>query len=151
MMCRRSRAARVGMLATLVVLILLAAGVRPVLALDPSQPLRQYGQQLWQTENGLPQNAVHAILQTKDGYLWLATDGGLVRFDGVDFTLFDRRSTPQMRSNLIGSLAETADGSLWAATADGLLQRNRGTLRLLGSANGLPAGPIAGVLPAGKD
>ncbi|MGA9718413.1 MAG: two-component regulator propeller domain-containing protein, partial [Acidobacteriaceae bacterium] len=110
-----------------------------------------YGQQLWQTDNGLPQNAVHAILQTTDGYLWLATDGGLVRFNGVDFTLFDRRSTPQIRSNLIGALAETADGTLWAATADGLLRRNRGSLQMLGAVNGLPAGPIAGVLPAGND
>jgi signal transduction histidine kinase/ligand-binding sensor domain-containing protein len=151
MMCRHSRAARLGVRATLMALIWLTAGIRPLLALDPSQPLRQYGQQLWQTDNGLPQNAVHAILQTKDGYLWLATDGGLVRFDGIDFTLFDRRSAPQMRSNLIGSLAKTADDTLWAATADGLLQRKRGALRLLGSANGLPAGPIAGVLPAGKD
>ncbi len=147
MMCRRRGRA----LAALVVLILLIAGARPLLALDPSQPLRQYGQQLWQTDNGLPQNAVHAVLQTSDGYLWLATDGGLVRFDGVDFTLFDRRSTPQMRSNLIGALAETADGTLWAATADGLLRRNRGSLQMLGTANGLPAGPIAGVLPAGND
>ena len=130
---------------------MLAAGACPLLALDPSQPLRQYGQQLWQTDNGLPQNAVHAILQTSDGYLWLATDGGLVRFDGMDFTLFDRRSTPQIRSNLIGALAETADGTLWAATADGLLRRNRGSLQMLGAPNGLPAGPMAGVLAAGKD
>lgn len=121
----------------------------PARALDPAQPLRQFGQQLWQTDNGLPQNAVHAIHQTRDGYLWLATDGGLVRFDGIDFTLFDRHSTPALRSNLIGSLAETADGNLWAATADGLVRRNAGTLQVLGSASGLPAGPIAGVIPAG--
>jgi signal transduction histidine kinase/ligand-binding sensor domain-containing protein len=146
MMCRR----RGRTLAALAVLILLTAGGPPLLALDPAQPLRQYGQQLWQTDNGLPQNAVHAIHQTSDGYLWLATDGGLVRFDGVDFTLFDRRSTPQMRSNLIGALAETADGTLWAATADGVLRRNRGSLQMLGVANGLPVGPIVGVLPAGN-
>jgi signal transduction histidine kinase/ligand-binding sensor domain-containing protein len=136
--------------AALLVLTLLGIAVPPARALDPSQQLRQYGQQLWQTDNGLPQNAVHAIHQTQDGYLWLATDGGLVRFDGVDFTLFDRRSNPAMRSNLIGALAETADGSLWAATADGLLRRNHGSLTMLGPANGLPAGPIVGVLPAEK-
>ena len=151
MMCRHSRAARLGVRATIMALIWLAAGIRPLLAVDPSQPLRQYGQQLWQTDNGLPQNAVHAILQTSDGYLWLATDGGLVRFDGVEFTVFDRRSTPQMRSNLIAALAETADGTLWAATADGLLRRKHGTLQMFGAANGLPSGPIAGVLPADKD
>jgi ligand-binding sensor domain-containing protein/signal transduction histidine kinase len=146
MKCRRRVTTAAALLA-----FSLAICVRPLRALDPGQPLRQYGQQLWQTDNGLPQNAVHAIHQTHDGYLWLATDGGLVRFDGIDFTLFDRRSTPQMRSNLIGALAETADGSLWAATADGLLRRDGGSLRVLGPQNGLPAGPIAGVLPADKN
>ncbi len=43
----------------------------------------------WTTENGLPQNSVNDILQTRDGYLWLATHGGLVRFDGVRFVVFD--------------------------------------------------------------
>jgi ligand-binding sensor domain-containing protein/signal transduction histidine kinase len=146
MMCQACRLS-----AALLAFILLAAAIQPLRALDPAEPLRQYGQQLWQTDNGLPQNAVHAIHQTRDGYLWLATDGGLVRFDGIDFTLFDRRSSPQMRSNLIAALAETNDGTLWAATADGLLRRNRGSLRVLGPQNGLPSGPIAGVLPADKN
>src|SRR5215470_1483526 len=43
----------------------------------------------WTTENGLPQNSINDILQTQDGYLWLATNGGLVRFDGVRFVVFD--------------------------------------------------------------
>src|ERR1700761_6356313 len=150
MMGLRLSAARLRVPAALLVLLSLASGALPLHALDPAQPLRQYGQQLWQTDNGLPQNTVHAIRQTRDGYLWLATDGGLVRFDGIDFTLFDRRSTPELRSNLIGALTETSDGTLWAATADGLLRRNQGSLQVLGAANGLPAGPIAGVIPAGN-
>jgi ligand-binding sensor domain-containing protein/signal transduction histidine kinase len=149
MMSRRLRALRLSTPAALLALLVLTCGPRPMRALDPAQPLRQYGQQLWQTDNGLPQNTVHAIRQTRDGYLWLATDGGLVRFDGIDFTLFDRHSTPQLRSNLIGALTETADGTLWAATADGLLRRSQGSLEVLGSPNGLPGGPIAGVVPAG--
>ena len=149
MMRRRLRTARLPAPAVLAALLSLLLGAPPLHALDPAQSLRQYGQQLWQTDNGLPQNTVHAIRQTRDGYLWLATDGGLVRFDGIDFTLFDRRSTPQLRSNLISALTETADGTLWVATADGLLRRNQGSLELLGAANGLPSGPIAGVVPAG--
>ena len=43
----------------------------------------------WTTENGLPQNSINDILQTRDGYLWLATNGGLVRFDGARFVVFD--------------------------------------------------------------
>jgi ligand-binding sensor domain-containing protein len=150
MMGLRLSAARLRVPAALLALLSLASATPALHALDPAQSLRQYGQELWQTDNGLPQNTVHAICQTRDGYLWLATDGGLVRFDGVDFTLFDRRSTPELRSNLIGALTETSDGTLWAATADGLLRRNQGSLQVLGAANGLPAGPIAGVIPAGN-
>ncbi len=135
----------------LLAFVSLILSLLPARALDPAQPLRQYGQQLWQTDNGLPQNTVHAIRQTRDGYIWLATDGGLVRFDGVDFTLFDKRSAPAMRSNLIGALAETGDGTLWAATADGLLRRSQGSLQTLGAANGLPSGPIADVVAADRD
>ena len=149
MMRRRLRTARLPAPAVLATLLSLVFGAPPLHALDPAQSLRQYGQQLWQTDNGLPQNTVHAIRQTRDGYLWLATDGGLVRFDGIDFTLFDRRSTPQLRSNLISALTETADGTLWVATADGLLRRNQGSLEVLGASNGLPPGSIAGVVPAG--
>ncbi len=141
--------ARLRVPATLVALTALLSAAPPLLALDPAQPLRQYGQQLWQTDNGLPQNTVHAIRQTQDGYLWLSTDGGLVRFDGVDFTLFDRRSKPELRSNLMGALAETADGTLWVATADGLIRRSQRSLQGLGAANGLPEGPVSGVIPAG--
>ena len=127
-------------------LLLSLLAVRPSHALDPQQSLRQYGQQQWQTDDGLPQNTVHAIHQTKDGYLWLATDGGLVRFDGQEFTVFDRQNAPMLRSNLIGALAETEDGVLWAATADGLIRRSNGALRRFGAAEGLPAGPITNVL-----
>jgi ligand-binding sensor domain-containing protein len=154
MMRLRLNAARLRVPAALVALMSLLSGAPPLHALNPTLALRQYGQQLWQTDNGLPQNTVHAIRQTKDGYLWLSTDGGLVRFDGIDFTLFDKRSTPELRSNLIGALTETADGTLWAATADGLVRRDvrrsQGGLEILGVADGLPPGPIAGVIPAGS-
>ena len=114
-------------------------------ALNPAQSLRQYGQQLWQTDNGLPQHTVHAIRQTRDGYLWLATDAGLVRFDGTDFAIFDRHSAPALRSNLIAALEETQDGALWAATADGLLRHSQRALRVFGVKDGLPPGRITGV------
>ncbi len=117
-------------------------------ALDPGRPLRQLGQQNWQTDSGLPQNTVHAILQSRDGFLWLATEGGLVRFDGVDFTLFDQRSTPALRSNLFFSLAQDAQGSLWAATAEGLLQVQPGHMRLFTTQDGLPSDAVLSVLPS---
>jgi ligand-binding sensor domain-containing protein len=54
----------------------------------------------------LPQNTVFAIAQTRDGYVWLATQEGLVRFDGIRFTVFDKRNTPQIKENNIQALCE---------------------------------------------
>src|ERR1700741_126652 len=79
---------------------------------DPS-PLRPHARQTWQTAEGLPQNSVGDIVQTRDGYLWFATAEGLVRFDGVRFTVFDRTSTPALPSGNIDSLTVAADGALW--------------------------------------
>src|SRR5262245_57608165 len=67
-------------------------------AVDP------YVQTVWTTEDGLPQNSVNAIVQSRDGYLWLATFGGLARFDGVRFTIFNSANTPGLKSNRITAL-----------------------------------------------
>ncbi len=56
---------------------------------DPAKRITQYVHDVWQTENGLPANDVQAIVHARDGFLWLATRGGLVRFDGVSFRVFD--------------------------------------------------------------
>src|SRR5581483_9106971 len=70
----------------------------------------------WQTDEGLPQNSVTAIVQTRDGYLWLATQEGLARFDGMRFTVFDKRNTPALAENNIQALYEQRDGTLWVGT-----------------------------------
>jgi ligand-binding sensor domain-containing protein len=75
-------------------------------------PLRHYLQQNWQTAEGLPQNSVRTIAQTAEGYLWLGTAEGLVRFDGHRITVYDRTSTPALPSGNIHSLAVAADGAL---------------------------------------
>ncbi len=67
----------------------------------------------WKTDNGLPDNAVTAVVQTHDGYLWIGTYGGLVRFDGVHFTVFNSASTPGLQSDRVTSLYEDAHGALW--------------------------------------
>ncbi|HEY0795015.1 MAG TPA: two-component regulator propeller domain-containing protein [Acidisarcina sp.] len=107
-------------------------------ALDPHLALTQYGRQSWQTDNGLPQNTVRSVLQTRDGYLWLATDSGLVRFDGVRFVVFDKQSPSKLRSNSINSLFEDRDGSLWISTADGLTRRRGTEFKTFTTAEGLP-------------
>jgi ligand-binding sensor domain-containing protein/signal transduction histidine kinase len=92
----------------------------------------------WTTENGLPQNSVNDILQTRDGYLWLATHGGLVRFDGMRFVIFDR-STQGIESQRVRALHEDRQGALWAATEDGMLIRYRnGRFVTYTSKDGLP-------------
>jgi ligand-binding sensor domain-containing protein/signal transduction histidine kinase len=104
-----------------VLTILAAPSCGRARALTAAKPLREYGRQTWQTESGLPQNTVHAVLQTRDGFLWIATEGGLVRFDGQDLLTFDTTNLPQLHSNLISDLAEDDRGVLWVATSDGLL------------------------------
>jgi len=91
----------------------------PAQALEPSKALTQYVQEVWQQEECLPENDVTAIIQTRDGYIWLGTEEGLVRFDGVRFTVFDRSNTPRLTSPYITSLLEGRDGSLWIGTSPG--------------------------------
>src|SRR5438309_6317254 len=97
-----------------------AIAVPGVFALDPAQPVVQYGHQTWRTETGLPQNSVHAIVQSHDGFIWLGTEGGLVRFDGTQFVVYDLHNTPQLGSNSIRSIVEDGDKALWVGTASGL-------------------------------
>src|SRR5690242_11016078 len=76
----------------------------------------EYSQRVWRSEDGLPQNRVQAVAQTHEGYLWIGTSGGLVRFDGVRFVVFDRSNTPALREDSILSLCPAKDGSLWIGT-----------------------------------
>jgi ligand-binding sensor domain-containing protein len=64
-----------------------------VVGLDPQKRLTQYILEVWREDQGLPQNAVQTILQTRDGYLWFGSQEGVVRFDGVRFTVFDKQHT----------------------------------------------------------
>ena len=118
--------------------LLLLAG-RKAAALDPHYPLPHYGYQAWQTDDGLPQNTVHAVLQTLDGYLWFATEDGLVRFDGAQFTVFDKKSTPQLGSDLIYSLFQDRQGALWISTSGGLTRFENGEFKRFSTDEGLPA------------
>ena len=78
-----------------------------------------YFTRTWQVEQGLPQNKVTAVVQTRDGYLWVGTYNGLARFNGVHFTVFNDDNTPELRSRHITSLMEAADGTLWIGTESG--------------------------------
>jgi ligand-binding sensor domain-containing protein len=99
----------------------LFAIARPAHALDPHLAVSQYVFDNWQIQQGLPQNSVEGLARTPDGYLWLASHEGLVRFDGVRFTVFDRGNTPQLRTRVITKLHVDADGRLWVGTRVGVL------------------------------
>jgi signal transduction histidine kinase/ligand-binding sensor domain-containing protein len=77
----------------------------------------------WTTGDDLPQGVVYAIYQTRDGYIWITTLGGLVRYDGVEMTVFDRATTPGIRSNRFTTLLEDATGTMWIGTDDGFVTR----------------------------
>lgn len=90
-----------------------------VFALDPHKAITQYIQDVWLKEQGLPQNSVLNVLQTSDGYLWLGTEEGLARFDGVRFQIFDKSNTPQFTNNYIFALYEDSKSNLWIGTYGG--------------------------------
>jgi signal transduction histidine kinase/ligand-binding sensor domain-containing protein len=119
------------------------------LALEPSTPLANYGRQTWVMENGLPQNTVQALVQTRDGFVWLGTEVGLVRFDGNGFQVFDRNSSPALPGNDVRCLFETNDGALWIGTSEGLARWKDGSLTAFTTKDGLPGNGIRGMAEAG--
>jgi len=114
-------------------------------ALEPATPLASYGRQSWVMENGLPQNTVQALTQTRDGFIWLGTEAGLVRFDGNGFALFDRNSNPALPGNDVRCLLEMPDGALWIGTSEGLARWKDGAVTAFSTANGLPGSRIRGL------
>jgi ligand-binding sensor domain-containing protein len=97
---------------------------------------------VWTTEEGLPQGSVRAIAQTADGYLWLATLDGLVRFDGVRMTVLTSADAP-LPSNRLTALQVDRQGALWIGTEDaGIVKKTAAGFRTYGPASGLPPGPV---------
>ncbi len=93
----------------------------------------------WQTEDGLPQDSVNAIVQTRDGFLWVGTGAGLARFDGVRFRKFGLQDG--LHSVWITALAEDWEGALWAGTSGGGVSRwKNGRFTSFGVAEGFPSG-----------
>lgn len=102
--------------------------------------------QTWQTEDGLPQNHITSVVQTRDGYLWLGTYNGLARFDGVRFVVFNAANTPGLSSSRVTSLCEDTNGVLWLGHDAGELTRMRGgRFEPVPVAAKWPGGGIAGI------
>ncbi|HLT47073.1 MAG TPA: two-component regulator propeller domain-containing protein [Rubricoccaceae bacterium] len=99
-----------------------------------------YVHEAWTIWDGLPVNSVTDLLQSRDGYLWLTTFDGLVRFDGVRFTVFDGGNVAALPSSRFVEVTEARDGSLWLRTEQlHLLRYHEGQFTLYGPAQGLPS------------
>jgi len=125
--------------------VLLLASALPLLASLLIVPVHaqskppQYVTRVWHTEEGLPQNSVNAMLQDHRGYIWIGTFGGLARFDGERFTVFDSANTPGFGSDQISSLYESRSGALWIGTVDGgLIRLQDGVATTYTERDGLP-------------
>ncbi|UCH95579.1 MAG: response regulator [Candidatus Aminicenantes bacterium] len=92
-------------------------------ALDPKKKITEYIHDVWEIQQGLPENSVYHIIQSQIGYIWLATEEGLVRFDGVDFKVFDKRNVEQLSTNSIYAICEDEEENIWIGTNGGGLIR----------------------------
>ena len=101
----------------------LAAAQAVAPGLDPQRPISQYLHDVWTIDQGLPQNGVLAIAQGRDGYLWLGTEAGLVRFDGVTFTTFTTANTSGLKDNYVSAAMVDSSGDILVGTWVGGVSR----------------------------
>ena len=120
------------------VLLLLALSLRLLYASTPDHTPLAFAERTWGMQDGLPEQVVQAFAQTSDRYLWIGTTGGLLRFDGARFVLYNRENTPAFADNNIFCLMVSRDNTLWIGTEGGGLIRYRyGGFRAFSSADGL--------------
>jgi ligand-binding sensor domain-containing protein len=101
---------------------------RGALALDPSLEINQYAHVAWSVRDGFARGEINAITQTSDGYLWLGTEFGLLRFDGVRAVPWQPPPHQHLPSTVVFSLLTTQDGTLWIGTQKGLATWKEGRL-----------------------
>jgi signal transduction histidine kinase/ligand-binding sensor domain-containing protein len=111
-----------------------------------SRPEDQFAIETWKTENGLPQDIATALVQTRAGYIWIATYSGVARFDGLRFTVFDSANTPGLCNSRITSLFEDRHGSLWIGHDTGEISNFfDGVFRPVYIRTGWSGGTISGI------
>jgi len=117
----RIRGAAAGFARSLLLLVLL-----PLAVLAGEKPISAFHREVWTTRHGLPHNQVNTIAQTPDGYLWLGTWEGLVRYNGREFDVLDRANTPALQDNAIRSLKIGPGGAVVIGTSRGGVTIKRG-------------------------
>ncbi|HEV2987576.1 MAG TPA: two-component regulator propeller domain-containing protein [Candidatus Angelobacter sp.] len=123
---------------------------RSASGLDPHKLASQHTHTSWSAKDGIP-GPVRAIAQTPDGYLWLGTEAGLYRFDGIHFLSWESSFGEQLLSSTVWALHVARDGSLWIGFASGgISQLRQGRLRNYSPAEGVPSGGIASIVEDGN-
>jgi signal transduction histidine kinase/ligand-binding sensor domain-containing protein len=112
----------------LAVFFLLLFAATPALAVDPGERITQYAHSAWRTREGVFEGTPEVITQTSDGYLWIGTNIGLVRFDGTHFTPWNFQNGQRLSDPRVFSLAGGKDGSLWIGTGYGIERLRNGAL-----------------------
>src|SRR5262249_18062466 len=113
-------------LVLLCVPLLVCGSLTSAHAIEPSRAIAQYIRERWGPDRGFPGEEVRAITQTSDGYLWIGTDRGLVRFDGLSFRLVSGSDARSIEAVGVLGLAADADGGLWIRVQGRRLLRYRG-------------------------
>lgn len=110
---------------TFLVLSIMMASTITLRGIDPAKPSNHYQLNIFTSENGLPMNSVISLAQTPDGFIWIGTETGLVRFDGITFELYNRKNLPLMTNELIRTLLVDRSGTLWIGIRGGGVLRFR--------------------------
>ncbi len=118
--------------------LLCVAGIAS--ALDTGRMLGQFSYRTFSTADGLPQSSVYSIAETADGYLWLATQRGLVRFDGVRFTVFKQATVETFPHNWVSSILPAENGLLLGTVGGGIVRMAKGQSESLPPGDLLPNG-----------
>ena len=104
-------------------------GAAPAFALDPGKAFHHYVRNIWSIQHGLPQISVQAVVQDHQGYIWLATQACVARFDGVRFTTFSPETRPELPGLWTRSLLVDAGGRVWIGTYKGLAVFENGAFK----------------------
>lgn len=116
------------------------------LALDATKDMSQYVHTAWDTDDGLPQLSVYGIAQSRDGYLWIGTQEGLARFDGIRFVVFDTGNVAGITSNWFSALCRDREAGIWAATlGPELVHIGKGEPQVFSVADKLPRCRVWGI------
>mgnify|MGYP002750458685 CR=1 FL=1 len=102
----------------------------------------------WGENSALPQTSVNSMVQTRDGYIWIATFGGLAKFDGLKFTILDVGNTPELKTNRFLKLQEDRKGNLWIFPEAnlGVFRYSNNKITTFDSSQGLPSKKVNTVL-----